>query len=286
MTSYLVLLGIICGIPLQSVMIKQNQKRGAKGSVFLFAAATALFAMLCFALIEGNAFVFSKDFVPYSFGFALAYGICFCFEISALSCGPMSLTLLIQSYSLLLPTFYGILFLNETAGATFWIGIALLALCLFLTYFDKNGIGEKISLKWGIYVTLAFLGNGMCSVIQKMQTTEQGTAYQNEFMILALAMITVCFAAVGLVREKKELSPFLKRGWYWGALCGIFNGGVNFGVLILADQMPASVQFPLISAGSIIAAALFSQFLYKEHLTPRQWVGFCVGILSVVCLNI
>ncbi len=285
MTTYLILAGVIVGIPLQSVMIKQNEKKGTRAEL-LFTAFTSLFAMLIFIFIEGRAFSFSKSFLPYSIGFAVSYATSFVCNISALSCGPMSLTLLMQSYSLLLPTFYGVLFLDEGVGVSFWIGILLLGICLFLTYFDKKGMKEKITVKWVIFATLAFLGNGMCSVVQKMQTGALGSTYQNEFMIVAFAMITVGFTVAGLIKERPVLLPFLKRGWMYGALCGLFNGGVNLGVLILSGRMPASLQFPLISAGSILATALFSVLLYKERLTLRQWIGFAVGIFAVVCLNL
>ncbi len=284
--TYLILVGVILGIPLQSVMIKQNQRKGAKNAGLLFTAFTSLFAMLTFVAINGKGFDFSAKFLPYSIGFAISYGTSFICNILALSCGPMSLTLLMQSYSLLLPTFYGVLFLNEGVGVTFWIGVALLALCLFLTYFDKKSIGKKITVKWVIFATLAFLGNGMCSVVQKMQTVALGNIYQNEFMIIALALIAVGFFVAGTIKEKAELSAFFKKGWYFGAFCGLFNGGVNFGVLILSGKMPASLQFPIISAGSILATALFSVLLYREKLTVRQWIGFGVGVLSVVCLNL
>ncbi len=287
MTNYLILLAIIIAIPLQSVMIKQNQKRGAENAGLLFAACSALFALLTFVAIEGKSFKFSTEFLPYSVGFAVAYAVCFIFEILALTNGPMSLTLLMQAYSLLIPTFYGVLFLNENIGATFWIGVVLLALCLFLTYFEKNSTGEKITVKWLVFSLLAFLGNGMCSVVQKMQTVALGETYQNEFMVIALAMIVIGFGAFGVVKEKKEIPVFLKRGWYFGALYGLLNGGVvNFGVMVLSGRMPASLQFPLISAGSILASAIFSIILYKERLSKRQWIGFVVGILSVICLNL
>ncbi len=286
MTAYLILLGVIFGIPLQSVMIKQEQRRVSGKSDLLFSGFTALFAMLLFLVINRGAFRFSMEFLPYSIGFAVAYAAAFICNVLALSCGPMSLTLLLQSYSLLLPTFYGVLFLNEGVGITFWLGVALLALCLFLTYFDRSGMGERITFKWLILALLAFLGNGMCSTVQKMQTVALGGEYQNEFMILALAVIALGTLACGLWRERNVLPAFLRRGWYFGALCGLFNGGSNFGVMLLSHQMPASLQYPLISAGSILVTALFSVLLYRERLTLRQWIGFGVGILSVVCLNL
>ncbi len=284
--SYLILVAVILGIPLQSVMIKQNDKRGDSGASLWFTAVTAICAMAVFIVAEGMSFTFSRDFIPYSVGFAISYGLTFICNIAALASGPMSLTLLLQSYSLLIPAFYGIVFLNEEVRPMLIIGIALLALCLFLTYFEKKGKGEKITLRWLIFALLAFFGNGMCSVIQKMHTTTLGDKYSNEFMIVALSLIAVGFAVAALIKQRQSFKPFMRRGWYFGALCGLFNGGVNMGVIMLSSMMAASLQFPMISGGSILASALFSVLLYKEKLTVRQWCGFGVGVLSVVFLNL
>ncbi len=285
MTAYLLLFGVIIGIPLQSMAVKQYQKKTGGGSNFLFTACIALFAMLLFFAAGGSSFHFDLSYLPYSAAFAVSYSISFIFQILALSCGPMSLTLLIQSYSLLLPTFYGILFLKEEAGLALYIGIALLAACIFLTNFTKGEESTHFSWKWFLFAWLSFLGNGMCSVIQKAEISALGTDHQHEFMVVALGMILIAFCIVGAVRERKTARVFFQKGWYWGGLCGLINGGVNLGVILLSSRMPASLQFPLVSAGSLLFSLFFSVVLYRERLSVRQCVGVCVGILAVICLT-
>ena len=248
MLNWLMLSGIVAAIPLQSVCAKQYRKTGAGGQGILFTAA--LFAMAVFCAASGGSLRFDVAYLPYSLVFAVSYSMSFVFQLLALSCGSMALTMLIQSYSLLLPAFYGIVFLKEPVGAAFYAGIVLLVLCLFLICFDQGAGTAAVSWKWVLFAALSFLGNGMCSVVQKMEGENLGSVYRNEFMIAALLMILPVFGVWGLIREKSAARMFFRRGWYWGALCGVLNGGVNLSVLVLAQSMPA------------------------------------VGVLSVICLNL
>ncbi len=301
MTDYLVLIGVMAAIPAQSVAMKFYQKRGFGRRNLLYTSFIGLFAMAVFLVCAAVAgkFSFSTAYLPYSLGFAVTYGMAIVFQILALSCGPMPLTTLVLSYSLLLVTFYGIFFLNETPGWGFIPGVALLAVCLFLTNYQKRpkkdaaAAGETpppraggITLRWVIFVWLAFLGNGLCTIVQKMATVRFGTRYSNEFMVAALLAITVGFGIAGLIRERDLLVPFAKRGWFFAAACGALNGLANVAVIFLSTRMPASVQFPFISAGSILFSLLFSVVLFKEKLTRMQLIGLGVGVLSVVFLNL
>lgn len=126
----------------------------------------------------------------------------------------------------------------------------------------------------------------MCSVVQKMQQLAFNGAYKNEFMILALAIVVVVLTGFVIAKERKEIKTFAKVGWHLAAFCGVMNGIVNLFVMILSGRMPVSLMFPLISAGGIVITYLVSKFFYKEKLTQRQFIGFIIGIISVVFLNI
>ncbi len=295
--EYLILLGVMIGVPAQSVIVKSYQRRNRTASDILFTAFIGLSAMLVFvgaALAKGGISL-SPEVLPYSLAFAVGYGMAFVFQILALSCGPMSLTVLIISYSLLIPTFYGVLFLRESVGTFFVPGVLLLAVCLFLINYQKRAKKTEeqnkpkptgISLKWLIFVWLSFLGNGLCSTVQKIASQSLGEEVRNEFMVAAMLMIAVGFLIAGFIRERRTVREFMRRGWYFGALCGFINGVVNLACLILAARMPASIQYPLISAGSILFSLLFSVIIFKEKITPRQYAGVAVGVLSIVFLNL
>ncbi len=204
--------------------------------------------------------------------------------MAAIQCGPLSLTALVNSYSLMLPTLYGLLFLKDPVGKGFFPGLALLALSLFLVRGKKDT--TPLSLRWAILAGLAFLGNGMCSVVQKMQQVAFDGGYKNELMVGALLIVAVFLGALSLTKEGKELKENFKAGWYLAPLCGIANGLVNLLVMVLSGRMAVSLMFPLISAGGLLLTFFFALFIYKEKLAKRQLFGFACGLGAVILLNI
>ena len=150
----------------------------------------------------------------------------------------------------------------------------------------QKGEIKKVNLKWLLFVFLAFLGNGFCSVIQKAQQIKCNAQYKNEFMIVALIISSVILMIIALYREKHQLITHLKSGFPFYVICGGSNALTNVFVLSLANTMRASVMFPIISSGSLIATFLISVGCFKEKLTKLQYVGVLLGVISVILLNI
>ena len=154
------------------------------------------------------------------------------------------------------------------------------------TIIEVNNTGSRYFEKIVFYLLIAFVGNGMCSVVQKMQQDAFGGNYKNEFMIIALASVCTSLFITSLIKEKRHIKRCAKTGWYFAIACGIMNGVVNLFIMLLSGKMPVSLMFPLISAGGIIITYFVSRFIYKEKLTKQQLFGFALGVCSVVLLNI
>ncbi len=255
------------------------------GGVFVFSAGSALFAGLFFVISSGGRLHFSSDTLIYSVFFAIAYAISVIGLFLAIKTGPLSFTSLISSYSLIIPTFYGLFVLNEELSITFVIGLVLLLVSLALINFEKNDTERKINGKWIFFVFLAFFGNGMCTVVQKIQQDAFAGGFKNEFMITALAIVFVSLALVAAFTEQKQLTRSLK-GSKWFILCGLCNGLVNLLVMILTGRMNVSIMFPFISAGEVILTFAISRLIYKENFSANQYFGFVLGVLAVIALNL
>jgi len=277
------LLLIILGISTQHISVKAYSTK-AKGS-YSFSMAKSLVALIVFIVIAGKNLTFSSESIIYSVAFAIAYSLEAIFTVLAIKTGPLSLTSLLGQYSLIIPTFYGLLMLNEKAGLSLIIGIVLLLISLFLINLEGKKEEKKITLKWVIYVALSFIGNGGCSTVQKVQQINCNGAYKSEFMIIALIITVITLFVCTLISEKDVMVDSLKKGFPYYSICGLANGAVNFFVLVLATRMPASVMFPIISAGGIITTALVSIFIYGEKLSLPQKIGMVLGIVAVVVLN-
>lgn len=281
--SVFYLISIILAGAFQNIIKKPYTQKASGKGVYFFTFLTSLAAMLFF-IITSNGFEWNKGLVIYSAFFALSYIVVTTFSLAAVVYGPLSLTTLISSYSLMVPTAYGLLFLNDPIGLGFFPGLALLVVSLFLI--NSKSADTPLSPKWIICVSLAFIGNGMCSVFQKMQQVAFNGAFKNEFMILALAMVVLVLGVFVIVKERKDIKALATAGWHLAFGSGIANGIVNLFVMILSGIMPVSLMFPMISAGGIVITYLVSRFFYKEQLTKRQFAGFVFGIISVVFLSI
>lgn len=283
--NYILLLIIVIGLTLQQIASKSYGEK-VQGGEYSFTMGTILIALFFFVLTSGGKFEFSTSYIWYSVLFAISTSVTLIFTLMAINEGPLSLSSLITQYSLLIPTAYGLLVLGEPIGTTLIIGVIFLLVSLVLINIEKKGEEKKITLKWGIYIFLAFVSNGACSTVQKVQQLECSGQYKNEFMIIAYAVSVVALAIFMLRFERKQCIQNLKQGLGQIVVRGLGLAVVNFLVMVLSNTMEASVMFPIISAGGIVMTFLVSLFLYKEKLSLLQYIGLMLGIVSIIFLNI
>lgn len=278
----ILLISVILGISAQDITKKIYNKRESAPGVFIFATLSAVAAAVFFALTSPSL-NFNVEFLPYSLAFAAAYTTVLVASVFAIASGPLSLTTLIVSLSLMLPTLYGLVFLNDPISIGIFPGLALLVASLF--FINKCDKGVKINTKWVICVSLAFLGNGFCTIVQKMQQLRFEGDFKNEFMIIALVITAAISGLMAWLRERSVIKKQSTSGIMIAIVSGLANGAVNLFVMILSGNMPVSLMFPIISAGGIAATFVISQVFYKEKLSKLQLVGFILGTVSVVLLN-
>lgn len=286
MLNALLLTVTVVFLTLQNVVKKCFNQKCSDGNL-CFSAMSAGFAMLFFAAatVLTRGFILDLQVLLYAVAFAVTYGSAILFSLAAIGCGSLALTTLITSYSLLIPTFYGIVFLHDRTGAATIGGLVLLAVSLFLSNFSKTD--EKPKLKWIVYVALAFLGNGLCSTVQKVAQLHVPENSDNCFMTAALLIAAGILSAVSLSRDGAEQTrAVVKGGWKLAAVCGLLNGAVNMLVMLMNGRLPASVLFPVVSAGSVIITFIVSLVFFRERFSRMQTVGFAAGVAAVVLLNL
>jgi len=280
----LLLILIIVSSTFQNVIKKAYNQRPGNHGAFVFSTLSILMAGLFF-IVTGSGRVFPPaEVLPYSIGFAVTYATAAVMSFLAINCGSLALTSLVVSYSLIIPSAYGLLFLNEAASWSLYAGIILLMISLIFINREKGE--RKITPKWILYAFLAFLSNGICTTVQKVQQLNFNGAYKNEFMATAMLIAAATVAVFMFIRERDCIVPCLKCGWLYSASNGIANGFMNMLVMVLGLRMAASVIFPLISAGGILATAAVAIFFYKEKLSKAQITGVFLGILAIIFLNL
>lgn len=279
-----------------SVLISALKKNFKFDTPIFFTLVSAVLSLVFFVFtyILKNGFSFAMDFglLPY----AIPFGICFATStltsVKALKLGDLSLVSLVTSFGLLIPSFYGIFFLKEPVGFLFYIGLAFFALCVTCIN-SKSKSNQPIqkkpfTFKWLLYVLLASISNGFCSVFQTMQQRAYGGTSGDELMIVALIEVVLILLVFTLIVERRNIKVALKSALVLGSLTGIITGLNNFIVMMFTGQklLPVTVFFPLLSGGGLIAAFIVGLLCYKEKYSLVQYCGFVFGVISVVLLNL
>lgn len=273
---------VIVLLTTQNVVRKAYSKNNE--GVYFFNAISAFCAMLVFLVTAGGKLNFKLEILPYSFIFATFFAICSVSMLNAIKIGSLTLSSLISSYSLIIPTLFGLIFLNEKTGIFFYPGIALLLISLFLVNYEKGE--KKITIKWLIFVALMFLGNGLCSTVQKIQQIAFDKQYKSEFMMVAYLTIAISMLLLALKNEKSTIMHTLTKAPIHPIICGVSNGITNYLVMVIVGLLPTSLAFPMISAGGLIATGIISRIVYKESFSKPQLIGLIFGTASIVLLNI
>lgn len=280
--QYILLAAALVCMSAQQFVQKEYNGKVKKPKMFMFVAFSSIAAMLIFIAASGGDLTFVPGILMYSAAFAGAYIAATVGLVFALRFGSLAITSLVMSYSLIIPTLYGITFLDENIGTMGIIGVIMLCASLFLLNAKKEK--AKVNVKWVIFLVMAFVGNGMCSTIQKIQQLNSGGEYKSEFMIIALAISAITMLAVSFAteRNKSDLKLLIK----YSVPNGLFNGAVNFLILVLTGLIPNAILFPSVSAGGIVLSLIMALLIYKEKLSLQQKIGYVIGTVSVILLNL
>lgn len=203
------------------------------------------------------------------------------YKMLALTKGPMHLTLLFTTSSMIIPTLSGVFF---GESFSFLKLLAVLVLLAFLYLLFEKGESTRIGGKWFVFCILAFLFQGTIGVLQKIH---QSSAHKKEsagFLLVAF----ICAIVFGLVRTKGRMDRSVLCGKLCGIgiICGVCTFAMNYINLKLSGILPSQLFFPLINGSSIVLSSLLSVLAFKERLSSRQIIGFVGGMLSliIICL--
>ncbi len=284
MLNFLLLSGMISSGVVQNVLKKEYGRKTNGGGVYLFSGMLTLVSSAFFLIISGFKLRLDGEMLIYSLFLSVAYFFGVIFSHLSLVSGPLSITSLVNSFAMIVPMVFGIVFYNESVTLAFAFGFLLLVISLFLMNEKKSE--KKVTLKWLVYVGLAFIGNGMFSVVLSLCQRRFGGENDNQIMVIAMFVSAVLILGISAVKERKESKKAFCYGWHRAAATGCLNGGANLCTLLLMRTMSISLISPISSGGSVVLSALVGIFIYKERLSVKQCVGIAFGTLSVILLSL
>lgn len=211
------------------------------------------------------------------------------FKLLAFSVGSMAHTMLLGSFSMLIPTVYGMV---RGEGMNVHQGVGLLLLLASVVMILKPK-GTGINKKWALAGGATFLCSGLIGIMQKLH---QGSAYKDEtsqFLVIAFAVSALVAGVLWLCLGKKSLpgeetrEESLFRGMRLllsALLCGLCAGACNRINLLLSGSVPSVILFPVLNGGVLLLSFGASKLLLGERAELSQNIGFVLGVAAIALI--
>ena len=91
-------------------------------------------------------------------------------------------------------------------------------------------------------------------------------------LVSAVALLGIFLFGNKKEKKKEVISTFKGKSLLSMLAIGAAAYTGSFLILKAASNVPASVQFPLVSGGVIVLSALVSAFIFRERLTKKEWI--------------
>lgn len=255
---------------------KKDLQTGAH--VYRFNTLSYAICILLFGIIAiSRGFSLFTIFLGVLFGVVTALSNYY--KMQSLSCGPMHITLLITTSSMIIPTMSGVFF-GENFSVYKLILVFVLIFFIYLSLEKKNS--TEINKKWLIFCALAFVLQGSIGVLQKIHQSSEHKDEIGGFLFVAF----ICSIVYSHFRAKKGFKAlnFNRKLFIFAPICGLCTFLMNFLNLRLSGLLPSQIFFPVVNGSAIILSSVMSVIIFKEKLTKRQIMGLCGGILSLISI--
>lgn len=179
---------------------------------------------------------------------------------------------------MLLPFLVGILFYQEELSVFKLICCGLIVVAILINV--KSGKQDKKAI---IYYIIVFVLNGLVGVISKVhQSSLVSHVDSASFTFLSSLVIVVVSGACLLWKNKKIPIPSGKCMFHIAGF-GAFNGLGNWIMLIALMHLPASVQFPLVTGGTMVFSTLISM-VRKEKIRKADYFSAIIAFVASVMM--
>ncbi len=176
---------------------------------------------------------------------------------------------------MILPFMYGVL-CGEKLTLMKGICCFLIAVSVFASI--NKGESSKKAIKYYIAV---FILNGMVGVISEFHQSNASLCVDSG-SFMCLTMIASALISLVLILLTKEKSfAITKKASVCAILYSVITSVGNLLLLISLLHLNASVQYPIVTGGTIVFSALIS-VARKQKLTKREWIGAAVACVSTI----
>ena len=259
-----------------------------------FQAIVVNYAIACAAGIIGYAKPINLIDLPnYSwFGGTIFLGFLFIliFNLMAITTQRSGLSVVSVStkMSVVIPIAFGLLYYNENAGLLKISGIILALIAVYLVSV-KDNTSKLVSKNELLFPILVFLGSGIIdTTIKYLETSyveQDDISLFSAVIFLTAFVIGISILMFKVLRQNEKIKF---KNLVGGLALGIPNYySIYFLVKALRNpQLESSVVFTLNNVGILICAVLLGILFFREKLSRKNWLGFFLALISIICIAI
>ena len=248
-----------------------------------FNALNGLFTALIFFALLGFKIEFSLFSVILAFLMALLSMLYVILGFKILKDSGMSVySIFLMSGGMLLPYFYGVLFLEEALTPLRIVGVVVILVAVIFSNKEKSNIKVAV-LPLCIAV---FILNGFVSIISKAhQINETFSPVSSTAFVMYSGLGKFIFSSVALLlcKEKQKNISLSSNNTIFIVIGSALVGGISYMLqLIGAKGLPATVLYPIVTGGSIIFSALSGKVFFKEKLSSYRLISVALCFVGTV----
>ncbi|WP_405327971.1 EamA/RhaT family transporter [Leeuwenhoekiella sp. LLG6367-2.1] len=259
-----------------------------------FQAIVVNYAIACAAGIIGYAKPINLIELPnYSwFGGTVFLGFLFIliFNLMAITTQRSGLSVVSVStkMSVVIPIAFGLFYYNENAGLLKISGIILALIAVYLVSV-KDNTSKLVSKNELLFPVLVFLGSGIIdTTIKYLETSyveQDDISLFSAVIFLTAFVIGISILMFKVLRQNEKIKF---KNLVGGLALGIPNYySIYFLVKALRNpQLESSVVFTLNNVGILICAVLLGILFFREKLSRKNWLGFFLALISIICIAI
>jgi drug/metabolite transporter (DMT)-like permease len=253
------------------------------------------FTCVACSTVQNGRFVVTTEIksLPW-FWYALALGIVFItgFTLAAATVRYFSVTIsqIMQKMSILISVPFALFAYHESAGWMKLVGILFAIIAIILVNIPPKIATESVAAKDSkLYLMplLTWLLAGVIEVVFVIVQKEKMIALGDSTFITTVFFTAGCLGLTYLL----YLYATKAATWSWrNVIGGIALGIPNYGSMYfllqgLSSGMESSIFFPLNNMGIILLTVAVAVLAFRDRLTKLNWVGVCLTVVALWCMN-
>ncbi len=280
-----VLVSTLFGISFKVIAVK-NIKAFQAIIINYMVAGTLGFITTKSSVTPLNVFEQSWIYVAVGLGIVFVSSLFVIAEVTAKS--GISVAQVANRMAVVIPISIAILCYGDDLSLSKIIGIVLAIASVYLVS-HKESEGKTLQKLWWLFPLIIFVCSGI--IDSTINYAQRHLLSENDFdaflsTIFATAFVFGSIALLYQLTVKKEKFQLL------AIPAGMILGTINFATMyfiVLAlnsNILEPSVLFPINNLSVLTLATLVSVLVYKEKLSPKNWIGIGLSILAILILGL